>query len=61
MVKDSIDQGSEVKSRIKDNNVPSHNKRYLIILIEFISKLFSFTLSGKKKSDSDDPDIYPLY
>jgi hypothetical protein len=61
MVKDSTDQGSEVKSRIKDNNVSSHNKRWLVFFIAFISKLFSFTLSGKKKSDSDDPDIYPLY
>ena len=57
MVKDSTDQGGETKSKIKDNNVPLHNKSSLIVLIEFVSKLFSFTLSGKKKSDSNDPDI----
>jgi hypothetical protein len=57
MVKDSTDQGGEVKSKINDNNVPSHGKGCFVFFLAFISKLFSFTLSGKKKSDSNDPDI----
>jgi hypothetical protein len=61
MVKNSTDQGGETKSKIKDNNVPLHNKSFLIVFIEFVSKLFSFTQSGKKKSVSNDQDIYPLY
>ena len=60
-MKGSTDRGSELNAKNKDDNDPSHNKRYLIIFIEFISKLFSFTLSEKKKSDSNDSDIYPLY
>ena len=60
-MKNSTDKGSELKAMNKDDNVPSHNKSFLIVFIEFVSKLFSFTQSGKKKTVSNDQDIYPLY
>ena len=56
-MKDSTGKGRKIKTKNKDDNVPSHNKGCFVLFIAFISKLFSFTLSGKKKSDSNDPDI----